>query len=129
MNNTKHTPEPWVQIGPVIADEWYDHIAVINGTTDNVNEANAARIVACVNACEGMGDPEATIKQMQYELERFRTGFNDVETRQIAELKAQRDELRDSILLILEKLIDGNMLSHAGDELALSTINKIKKQL
>jgi len=34
--------------------------------------ANACRIAACVNACEGMDDPETEIKQLQAENARLR---------------------------------------------------------
>ena len=76
---SNHTPEPWY---------WHenDSYCEINSERDgqigdscassclgdiDLGRANACRIVACVNACEGMEDPAA----------------------EIAELKRQRDEL------------------------------------
>jgi len=76
---SNHTPEPWY---------WHenDSYCEINSERDgqigdscassclgdiDLGRANARRIVACVNACEGMEDPAA----------------------EIAELKRQRDEL------------------------------------
>ena len=76
---SNHTPEPWY---------WHenDSYCEINSERDgqigdscassclgdiDLGRANARRIVACVNACEGMEDPSA----------------------EIAELKRQRDEL------------------------------------
>lgn len=60
-----HTPEPWQQTGQ--CDGAIDlfgaplgvRIACIEsvGVTDAVAEANAARIVACVNACATLPDP------------------------------------------------------------------------
>ena len=64
--NTKHTPGPWIahedaifqekphgEVSPLICD-------TINGRkfTGEERGANARRIVACVNACEGI-NPEA----------------------------------------------------------------------
>lgn len=96
-----HTPEPWAyENGYIIQQDGGEYgyqIAHVkhpySDFPDDEIEANAARIVACVNACAGMGDPEATINGMRYELDRFRTGISDAENREILELKADRDEL------------------------------------
>lgn len=59
MSTTKHTPGPW-QVGL----SKHGHCAIAPGLSPMPavftarNEANAARIVACVNACEGI-NPEA----------------------------------------------------------------------
>ncbi len=65
----QHTPEPWLASGALRSDgAWVisaepgyaiDQIAVVQ-TDDRIGstDANAARIVACVNACAGI-DPEA----------------------------------------------------------------------
>ena len=52
---SKHTPEPWKvqhphagQRGWEIADS-----SGLNQVSQDVTEANARRIVACVNACKG----------------------------------------------------------------------------
>ena len=87
---SKHTQEPWQVHHDIDAGEW--PMIMSGGVVDgkiiaNVNPKsfccvggdfvempsadNARRIVACVNACAGMGDPTA----------------------EIAELKRQRDEL------------------------------------
>ena len=76
-----HTPEPWSinayeqwdKFGPIkrasIVAQWDNRlsetllIATVN-TTKQI-EANAARIVACVNACAGMTDPAAEIKALR----------------------------------------------------------------
>ena len=80
-----HTPEPWSingyeqwdKFGPIkrasIVAQWDNGfsetllIATVN-TTKQI-EANAARIVACVNACAGMTDPAAQIKALRDALE------------------------------------------------------------
>jgi hypothetical protein len=58
---TKHTPGPWVYIGNgdiVAKSEKYcggeKDIASVFLTRNDEDEANARRIVACVNACEGL---------------------------------------------------------------------------
>lgn len=84
MSTLKHMREPWkikanfadsiLITGPEEAlDPWIAQVISTN------RKANAERIVACVNACEGMEDPAA----------------------EIAALKAQRNEL----LAALEELM------------------------
>lgn len=75
MKQTKHTPGPWEQyagsIRTVEKCEQYGEgyraemrqrpiaeVAHLRGQSE-VNAANAERIVACVNACEGIADPSA----------------------------------------------------------------------
>ena len=89
---SKHTPEPWVRDrdsgikcdirgsnGRKIALCWglsSSKSAMLNAKHYKEEcDANALRIVSCVNACAGMEDPE----------------------KEIAELRKQRDELMDSI--------------------------------
>lgn len=75
-----HTPGPWMVLEetdhePVtltvvfapgretcVAATWH---GVSNGQSVDEAEANAARIVACVNACEGMKDPAAVIQSLR----------------------------------------------------------------
>lgn len=71
---SKHTPEPWrasntddkcVYInnptgGRLVAD-CYGHSLI----SHEEEQANAARIIACVNACEGMADPAADIAALR----------------------------------------------------------------
>ena len=79
-----HLPEPWV-IETHESDEGVDALYIVshpmpeyeNGdlrpvcllTTeanrDELDDANAARIVACVNACAGMEDPAAEIARLR----------------------------------------------------------------
>lgn len=71
---SKHTPEPWKDgFLRVTAIDGGMKIAVTSCEIGNVEieQANANRIVTCVNACAGIDDPAA----------------------EIAELKRQRDEL------------------------------------
>jgi hypothetical protein len=71
---TKHTPGPWKYCPPVLDDE-SGFVGAKAGDGHGVTsladrpvlesaaqfEANAARIVACVNALDGIEDPEAEI--------------------------------------------------------------------
>lgn len=71
---TLHTPEPWTFTfqGAVCSEETCDILAVCTGEMENKTEAeseaarmaNAARIVSCVNACAGIIDPGATIRDL-----------------------------------------------------------------
>lgn len=56
---TKHTPEPWK-----VAEVWYDFMAVSDSGTEifvQGTQADAERIVACVNAMAGITDPAAFV--------------------------------------------------------------------
>jgi len=64
--SSAHTPAPW-SIHPVRVDTVHQHDSVVvHASSDNLDvivsgdksEANAQRIVDCVNACEGI-NPEA----------------------------------------------------------------------
>ena len=71
---SKHTPEPWKDgFLRVTALNGGMRVAVTScdGGNVEIEQANANRIVDCVNACAGMADPAA----------------------EIAELKRKRDEL------------------------------------
>ena len=85
MKNMKHTPEPWeAYYGCVIAES--EQGITINGGTgkeareyyggnligESISDANADRIVACVNACAGMEDPAAEIAALRAEVERLK---------------------------------------------------------
>ena len=76
----KHTPEPWQQhddhpmYGPGYADAvWtskgpgYGKVCRCAPYTTATPEsaANARRIVACVNACEGIADPAAALAEVR----------------------------------------------------------------
>ncbi len=62
-NDIKHTPGPWTHQGALIHSiEMREDIASTNSitypTTEKRQQANAQRIVDCVNACEGI-NPDA----------------------------------------------------------------------
>ena len=80
--NTRHTPEPWnlSSNSPTTVISQQSHAS---GATVSVHVAdcqpgnyasrehlpNAARIVACVNACAGIENPELTLRSFRNELE------------------------------------------------------------
>lgn len=60
----KHTPEPWCNpYGTVVILGNNEGGFDISGCPSA--KANAARIVACVNACAGLDDPQAAIELMK----------------------------------------------------------------
>lgn len=80
MNEQKHTPAPWM-VDPTFKSEvqthedktisscWHEHAVGKTITLNDVlacpieeSAANAARIVACVNALEGIDDPAAFMR-------------------------------------------------------------------
>lgn len=72
----KHTPTPWKvssaghQCNPIISGK--DDVRVIAQT----EAANAKRIVACVNACEGVADP-SVVPEMLALLENIQRAIDD----------------------------------------------------
>jgi hypothetical protein len=84
---TEHTPEPWATNGTRIESEnnhgWVNDGWIIAGLEGPDAEANARRIVACVNACAGI---ETFMLEML--LENKRTVMQDLD-----DLTNQRDEL------------------------------------
>lgn len=73
MNNQKWTAEPWKAfnnsvVGQVTSESWIGsepcRIADTYGDNDTEAEANAKRIVDCVNACKGIQDPVTAIPTM-----------------------------------------------------------------
>lgn len=78
-----HTPEPWIAkelVRPNWVADWV--LLFQDGTRQRRIDTNgcfdkddARRIVACVNACEGMDDPAAEIAKMRLALEKLREDF------------------------------------------------------
>jgi hypothetical protein len=99
----KHTPEPWL-VDPdeptihaidrrvLIADCRVTQVAATRPPREpGVDDANADRIVACVNACAGIADP--------------------------ADLRRQRDELLAILSRLTEKVERANSIQHSGGEI------------
>lgn len=100
MSNTKHTQEPWDinHFEPIIYANKDDKAICVaqfgsnTGTTnpiwpyyDETRQANAARIVACVNAFEGVDNPTEWMAKIK------ENGFGVLQ--EFMQLHQQRDEL------------------------------------
>lgn len=128
---SKHTPEPWDDFAFEIYDAEKNIIADC-GYSDDVwgktqCKANAARIVACVNACAGIEDPEATIPALNDLADKAIELTADVNIKEmvINQLKAERDELI-RILKVVETAISHDR-SYQNTHRAITTIlNEIK---
>ncbi len=90
LMNTQHTPEPWYyrQGGECVMapDDW---VCIVHN--NDHREANARRIVACVNACKGI-NPEAVpdlLEALQVLLLAYETAKEGARVRIGAELKAR----------------------------------------
>ena len=72
----KHTSEPWSLLSQrqdIIKGKDGSHILECIGHEANPRtQANADRIVACVNACAGMEDPAYEIAKLREEVKRLR---------------------------------------------------------
>ena len=102
---SNHTPEPWraglhstvVSDTPVPGMSGSDAVEYYGGHLigESITEANARRIVACVNACRGLGTDEleqhGLVSAVGYEL---------------IELTKQRDELLRDMQDVLDMLIN-----------------------
>lgn len=90
---TRHTPEPWSVDSFRGIGQW--QICSIAGTAtpgliaDGVRIGNAARIVACVNACAGLIDPATSLR------DNFSFGTDMANT--VEHLRAERGELRAAL--------------------------------
>lgn len=109
-----HTPEPWfaVNVGSEREPMWSVKAARIAGkppkhgvalcaTGDSPQEmetANAARIVQCINACAGMDDPAAEIARMRD----ISINGEVVSRGQFVELRAQVQELAGALRELVE---------------------------
>lgn len=117
MSNRQHTKEPWclngfnlgsvIKIGdgpnPLTGRSSIDgrhQIAIALCPDDNPNGiADAARIVACVNACAGMDDP-AKLRALMDEADDNAAHHQHVSELAVAEstqLRAQRDALAEAL--------------------------------
>lgn len=115
---THHTPEPWFHHAPsgsehamggyINASEERGGAAIVHVCGSRFSEdeyrANARRIVACVNACVGVGNGELAMTTMSAVLARMK------------EAEQQRNDLRDAIGLAItiagELVQDKNLPCH-----------------
>jgi hypothetical protein len=84
--NTTHTPEPWrveakYTNGLLITDQYEDTNICSTGAFhgySSIQQANAYRIVACVNACAGMENPSAEIERLKAQCAELVMGKADI---------------------------------------------------
>ena len=118
----KHTPEPW-RVGDfdktnIWADAPLGAMVGANTKTET-DEANAERIVKCVNALAGLDDTQ--IEQLDSWLKKEATTmlFELVSKNRL--LTKENERLRST----LQKVLDLDMLSFAGEEIVEEAL-KIK---
>jgi hypothetical protein len=73
MSTTKHTAAPWIYTGSVLVEDQNRNVVARCNTHFRMDaeEANAARIVACVNACAGIEDPAAALAEAKEALRKI----------------------------------------------------------
>lgn len=100
VNKIQHTPEPWkvetrYSIGLAITDQHEETNICSTGAYhgySHIQQANAKRIVECVNACAGIDNPHTFIKFAKQTLDSGAL-HNAAYAREIEQLRAERDEL------------------------------------
>ncbi len=118
---TQHTPEPWAYNedthrvwASTHESEAYNHNDAIicemsyYTVADKEASANAARIVQCVNDCEGIENPKIYMSRLAYERDKAKQErdaaerWTDEFKKYAKQLEAQRDELWDALTSIAE---------------------------
>lgn len=100
----KHSKEPWYTVqhasgNPTLIHANGKHLAECWSLDKEISSsANAARIVACVNACAGLDNPE----QIRSMYEQMKTGLYKLENHRIGKLMYERDELLRLVTLFRE---------------------------
>jgi hypothetical protein len=98
---TEHTKEPWIVEG--CTNEYFDIYSpeqpgcsakLVASCSLTDTEANARRIVACVNACTGIST--RTLENLEEKT------LNELFKRQETEYQAQRDKLLTILTLVLD---------------------------
>lgn len=93
-----HTPEPWkTEGGPEIYDATDCLIVYVDGCpkiTTAEDDANAARIVACVNACAGIENPEDLRRQRDELKTELDKAYSEIERLKAIEISYKALEKR-----------------------------------
>ncbi len=127
---TAHTPTPWalhsVMLTHVVDAADREFVADCNGTNDcsPLDEANAARIVACVNFCEGM--PDASLTETggcQRSIEFLAQTIREVEC-QREHARTERDDLLSALQRLTHPAADDSDLQDALELIAKTTGGK-----
>jgi hypothetical protein len=115
------TPTPWHWEdgpGPADTDDGYvtilgadshgmAHVTVVAGNwngTDSTADANAARIVACVNAMEGIKNPEQFMDDLQHHLRFVADGAEGRDTLTVKEMRRLVDQYSETVDLLIAQL-------------------------
>jgi hypothetical protein len=96
----QHTPTPWIKQETIIEGIHGNIVANFqHGEWEYTNsQENMNRIVACVNACEGMEDPWADILAMSTDLSVGKSIMDEKDK----EIQALRDRVKELELIIAE---------------------------
>lgn len=106
---SKHTEGPWFWEGEVLCNKDY----IVGGGTHGFNKSNKERIVACVNACEGISTENLT---NNLPLKQGLSGLNQ----RVRDAESQRDSLLDA----LEGILSAQLLPEYHYKIARSAIAK-----
>lgn len=123
MSKTTHAEEPWqytpesvVMSGNVIGRI----IAICDRFGDKRDQANAARIVSCVNACAGFEDPENLVSEYKSAITLLQKACNQRDEmlsliREMVELKDRKDMLENAIKMSSEYKAQGHGMQLADE--------------
>ena len=135
---SNHTPEPWRvgRPGAVVSDTpvpemgGSDAVEYYGGHLigESITEANALRIVACVNACEGIStDRLEKAKQLELEPEAFPVWKAYCEKKmQLEDVTEQRDELLTALEEIASCATPYGNRAHSMEKIARAALAKVK---
>ena len=101
------TSEGWPVCEPITQNDGHPDLHFRNGGADG---PDARRLVACWNACESMGEPEAEVSALQTD----RKSLNGMATL-LANARRDRDELIEALRLPMVLYAIGYISETAGD--------------
>jgi len=106
MSGAQHTPGPWtVDHECISANRAHISMAIgPDGATYAEQKANAARIVACVNACEGIEDPTTAITEFRKCAQDYGklTAHDELMTALNQKLRADLAEMREGLQGVID---------------------------
>lgn len=91
-------------------------VAICNGLPGGQQGANARRIAACWNACDGMDTEE--VESIPIPLNRLARDYRS--------LRSQRDELMTALMALLSSENDGPSNVKAAKNFAVATVEKFR---
>lgn len=102
MSN-KHTPEPWFvrEFGThTDRPSYFVMMSQTKGLFQTSDKSLSNRIVACVNACAGMNDPEAEIENLKKQVQAHRNSAYKASVANadlIAEITRMKENMREVV--------------------------------